>query len=97
MTALESDFFDYHCDRCGGLFCERINVMNLTLDFVDEQYCMACLSAELVKSEPELAEFVKEYVHARECFKTPWDAFAPQAARCPRLPLGSCHCQDESA
>lgn len=90
----EAAFFDYCCDRCGALFCERVQVMNLALNYVDEMYCLACLAAEQGLGEAEMADFARDYVYARECFKTPWDHFAAQAARCPRLSTGNCHCGD---
>ncbi len=91
---MAASFFDYPCDRCGAMFCERVQIMNLALNYVDEQYCLACLAAEQGLSEAAMADFAREYVLARECFKTPWDHFAPRARQCPRLPEGTCHCQD---
>lgn len=90
-------FFIYTCDRCGAGFCERVQIMNLALDNVEEMYCLTCLAAEQGMTEAALAEFAKDYVYGRECFKTPWDNFADQAKACPRLPLGQCHCQDAAS
>ena len=92
MTQDNLSFFDYTCDRCGAAVCERVQIMNLALNYVEDLYCLACLAEEQGMSQPELAEFAKEYVHSRECFNTPWDAF--NAKPCPRLPLHQCHCQD---
>lgn len=93
----ESLFFDYHCDRCDALFCERVQIMNLALNYIDEMFCLSCLAKEQDLSEAEMAQFAKEYVYARECFKTPWDNFSPQAQQCPRLPLQQCFCQDNTS
>lgn len=70
--------------------------MNLALDYVEEMYCLTCLAAEQGMTEADLAAFAKDYVYARECFKTPWDNFGPRAVKCPLLPAGGCHCQDVS-
>ena len=86
------DFFDYNCDRCGAPVCERVQIMNLALDNVDELFCLVCLAEEQEMGPVELAEFAKAYVYSRECFKTPWDAF--KAKSCPRLSTGECYCQD---
>jgi hypothetical protein len=91
MPALDP-FFIYACDRCGAPFCERVQIMNLALDYVDEQYCLACLATEQEMGQPEIAAFAKDYVHARECFKTPWDNV--NAAACPRIEQHQCFCQD---
>lgn len=85
-------FFDYTCDRCGAPLCERVQVINLALDYVDDLYCLRCLAEEHEKTEAELAAFAKDYVYARECFKTPWDNFNAKA--CPRLEQNQCYCQD---
>jgi len=87
-------FFDYTCDRCGAPVCERVQIMNLALDNVDELFCLACLAEEQDMAQPALAEFARDYVYSRECFKTPWDSFSAQAKQCPRLPQNECHCQD---
>lgn len=94
MSLPEASFFDYYCDRCGAPFCERVQVMNLALDYVEEMYCLTCLAAEQGMSEADLAQFAKDYVYSRECFKTPWDNFADKAKACPRLATQTCHCQD---
>ncbi|MBX2861048.1 MAG: hypothetical protein KTR14_07425 [Vampirovibrio sp.] len=86
-------FFDYACDACGKPYCERINIMNLALDFVEDQYCLDCLAKEYEKSEKEMATFVWGYVSARECFLTPWNKFEPSS--CPKLETNTCYCQGE--
>lgn len=92
MTAIADSFFDYYCDRCGAPLCERVQIMNLALNYVDEVYCLQCLASEQGLNEAELAAFAKSYVYARECFKTPWDNF--KAKDCPRIALHQCFCQD---
>lgn len=94
---MDLGFFDYTCDRCGAPVCERVQIMNLALDYVDELFCLSCLAAELDMTAPALADYARQYVQARECFKTPWDAFAPQALQCPQLTLKQCYCQDSPA
>ncbi len=91
MTPTPDAFFDYHCDRCGAPFCERVQIMNLALGYVDETLCLACLSAELSKPEPDVAHFAWAYVQARDCFKDPWLKF--NASACPRLESHTCYCQ----
>ena len=92
MTDCLPSFFDYTCDRCGGPVCERQQIMNLALDNVDDLYCLGCLAEEQAMTQPELAEFARDYVCSRECFKTPWDAF--NAKPCPKLSTQECYCQD---
>ena len=86
----ERSFFDYHCDACGTPFCERIHVMNLALDNLDDEYCLECLA----KGERVLPEafyhWIVEYINARDCFKTPWDEF--NAAPCARIVDKTCFC-----
>lgn len=93
MSNSADAFFDYSCDRCGAPVCERVQVMNLALDYVDELFCMDCLAAEQDMEPAALAEFAKEYVYARECFKTPWDNF--NAKICPKIEQQQCFCQDK--
>lgn len=92
MSHPEPSFFDYTCDRCGQPLCERVQLMNLALNYEEEIYCLNCLAAEQGMSEPELAEFTKAYIQSRDCFKTPWDKF--NAKPCPKLSTHQCFCQD---
>ena len=87
-------FFAYVCDQCGAPVCERVQIMNLSLDYVDTLFCLSCLAGEQGLSVAEMAATAQEYVQGRECFKTPWDAFAVQARQCPLLPQNACYCQD---
>ncbi|MEB3286919.1 MAG: hypothetical protein VKJ04_05405 [Vampirovibrionales bacterium] len=87
----ESPFFDYRCDACGTPFCERVHVMNLALDRIEEEFCLACLSQEYAMAEPEMADYTWDYVQARDCFKSPWENF--DAATCPKIEAGQCFCQ----
>lgn len=89
-----TDFFEYVCDGCGKPFCERIHVMNLVLDNLDEEFCLECLAAE-ESHEPEgFYQWIINYVDARECFKSVWDKF--DASPCPRIPDKSCFCKVSS-
>ncbi len=65
--------------------------MNLALEFIDEEYCLACLSAEHDQTEAAMAEFAWDYVRQRDCFKTPWLQF--DATGCPKLQEHTCFCQ----
>lgn len=87
-------FFDYRCDHCGQPFCERVHVMNMTLDHIEEEACLSCLANEYNKTEAEMAKFCWDYVQARECFKTPWMHF--NAKTCPHQANATCHCQLEA-
>lgn len=88
-------FFDYRCDQCGQPYCERVNVMNLTLGYTEEAYCLSCLGMRHHLDEPAMADFCWEYVQSRDCFKNPWMAF--DASVCPKLPVQQCYCQKEIA
>lgn len=87
-----TDFFDYTCDRCGSPFCERVQIMNLALDHVEEMYCLNCLAEDQGISPQELAASLKDYIHTRECFQTPWKKF--NVSNCPKLEEQTCFCQD---
>lgn len=90
MQSVE-EFFDYCCDRCGNMFCERVHIMNMALGYVDEEYCLPCLSAEHEQTEADMAGFAWGYVKERDCFKNPWEAF--DASACPKKAANACYCQ----
>ncbi len=92
MSSSSALFFDYTCDVCGGPVCERIQLMNLALNYEEELFCLDCLASEQEMSPPDLASFAKEYVYSRDCFKTPWFKF--NAKPCPKLDQQQCFCQD---
>ncbi len=87
----QENFFDYSCDACGEMFCERVNLMNLALGFTEDAYCLACLAKDHERSEAVMADFCWGYVQGRDCFKDPWLKF--DAAACPRLKDHTCYCQ----
>jgi hypothetical protein len=91
VTTTDDAFFDYYCARCDSPFCERVHIMNLALNYLDDEYCLACLAQEQQMDEPGMAAFVKEYVFSRECFQTPWENF--DATGCPRLKTNTCYCR----
>jgi TusA-related sulfurtransferase len=84
------EFFEYTCDLCGKPLCERIGVMNLVLDQVDETNCLECLAQKENMSPQAFYDWILEYVKARDCFKTPWDKF--NYAPCPRIEDKTCFC-----
>jgi hypothetical protein len=88
-----TSFFDYTCDSCGQPVCERLQVMNLALDNVEDLLCMTCLSTQEETPAPVLSSTLYAYIQSRECFKTPWDNF--DAGNCPNKPLNTCYCQDK--
>jgi hypothetical protein len=92
----EAEFFDYHCALCDAYFCERVHLMNLALENLEDEYCLVCLAKEQEMSLKDVSAFVYGYVESRECFKTPWDKF--EASKCPYLdpashPPHGCYCQ----
>lgn len=87
-------FFDYYCTRCDTPYCERVNIMNLALDYTEEGFCLSCLAQAHEMREPELAAFILDYVNSRECFQTPWNTFDP--APCPKNETKTCYCQPGS-
>lgn len=86
-----ADFFDYECDACGRSFCERIHVMNMVLNHVEEEYCLECLAQNENREPQAFFNWIVAYVMARDCFKTPWDNF--NVAPCPRIADKSCFCE----
>ncbi len=95
MTPLPIHFFDYTCDRCGAPVCERVQLMNLALNYEEELFCLDCLAAEQDMSPEALADFAKSYVYSRDCFKNPWMKF--DATPCPKRTDGLCFCQDTAS
>lgn len=85
-----AEFFDYYCDQCGKPFCERIHVMNLVLNNLEEEFCLECLGASESLSGEAFYHWVLDYVMARDCFKGPWEQF--NAAPCPRIVDKTCFC-----
>jgi len=85
-----SELFEYTCDLCGKPFCERISVMNLALDQVEEAYCLECLAGRESLSPEGFYQWIGEYVMSRDCFKTPWDNF--NYTPCPRIDDKTCFC-----
>ncbi len=86
-----ADFFEYYCDSCDKPFCERIHVMNLVLNNVEEEFCLECLAQNEGLAGEAFYQWILDYVEARECFKTPWDNF--KFALCPRIADKSCFCK----
>lgn len=84
-------FFDYFCDECGSQFCERVNLMNLALDQIDEAYCINCLAKDNDLTVEKMADFAWGYIEQRDCFKDPWMKF--DASACPLIEDNACHCQ----
>jgi len=91
-SLLSSDWMPYSCMQCGAAFCERVQIMNLALDYVDVQYCLSCLAAENEQPIEKLTGHIKGYIHSRECFETPW--LSVPVRQCPNLKTNACYCQD---
>ncbi len=89
-----SSFFEYSCERCQGLVCERMLLLALAHD-VEETLCVDCLVNQLdVPTEAFLTK-TKRYIQSRSCFRKPWNAV--EASRCPKKDEGLCPCQDEGS
>lgn len=97
MDPVEERFFPYYCDACNARFCERVQIMNLALGAVEEQFCIACLAAREESLPRELAERLYTYIQGRDCFRDPWQKAALLAAACPLLQAEECYCQGENA
>jgi hypothetical protein len=91
----EVPFFDYTCDVCDAPVCERVSILNLTLDIEDSLYCLPCLTrwqeeqpAEVALSAVQvqtLRDFLMGYVSGRDCFKKPWQSFDATPCPLPRV------------
>lgn len=46
--------------------------MNLALGYVDENYCLLCLSEMHDQLKGNMFDFVYGYVSSRDCFKKEW-------------------------
>lgn len=86
-----ADFFDYTCDQCGTPFCERIHVMNMALDRIEEEFCLTCLAQHENLSPEDFYHWIVDYVMARDCFQSPWEKF--NANPCPRIVDKTCFCK----
>jgi hypothetical protein len=92
MSRMASFCFDYFCTDCDAAFCERVLLINLALGFEDDAYCLDCLARiQACETPAALVMQVFGYIQARDCFKTPWNAF--DAAACPRQANQQCYCQ----
>ena len=87
-------FFQYTCDATGTPLCERIHLMNLALDQLDEVFSLEVLAQTQGLTPRAFFDRVVTYMMSRDCFKTPWEAFDPTP--CPRIDDGSCLCQRTS-
>ena len=85
--------FDYYCAQCDAPFCERVNLLNLALDYEENGYCLNCLSADQQVASPRaLVLQLLPYINSRDCFKKPWHE--QNVAQCARLVEQICYCQD---
>ncbi|MFM7468628.1 MAG: hypothetical protein ACKO37_03910 [Vampirovibrionales bacterium] len=90
-----ASFFDYTCDACQAPVCERVSILNLTLDIEDILYCLPCLTRLQEDIGPDsplsleqvmtLRALLLGYVEARDCFNKPWSQFKAQACPLPRI------------
>jgi hypothetical protein len=86
-----SSFFSYECLACSAPVCERVMIMNLALGYEDDIFCLTCLAQDIGASSADIAEQARDYVMARDCFRSPWSKF--DASACPRQAEQSCPCQ----
>lgn len=101
-----ADFFDYSCDTCGAPVCERLQVMNLTLNIEEALYCFPCLTTLQDVPAEDLRETLLDYVGARDCFKKPWRTFKATGCPYPRVETldsagetamaGVCYCRPDT-
>lgn len=90
---MTTSFFDYRCDQCEALVCERMLLFALAHD-VEDTLCLHCLIAREGIESTLFIHQTKSYIQSRSCFKKPWDAF--DASACPLLEKKACLCQDEA-
>jgi hypothetical protein len=84
--------FDYYCSRCDATYCERVNLLNLALDYDDDGFCLACLCAEQTTETPQaLVAALLPYINSRDCFKKPWHA--QDTRHCARKADATCFCE----
>jgi hypothetical protein len=85
--------FDYYCCNCDNTFCERVNLLNLALNYEDNGYCLPCLVIEQqAENERELVLQLLPYIHSRDCFKKPWTQ--QDVSDCSRITDHTCFCQE---
>ncbi len=46
--------------------------MNLALGYVEEQFCLSCLSKLHEQDMQSMFDFVYGYIQSRDCFKKEW-------------------------
>lgn len=85
-------FFDYRCDTCGTVMCERETLFALSLGHEEGTLCVHCLSREEEIPLETLLQQCKRYMQARDCFRKPWNNAEAQAACCPLKASHACVC-----
>ena len=74
--------FPFPCPKCNQDICRRAYNINLALGYVEEQYCLNCLSELHNQDIESLFNFVYGYIQSRDCFKKEWVKMKTQA-ECP--------------
>ena len=64
--------FPVPCLKCSKSICRRAYNINLALGYVDEQYCLMCLSVLQEQDIDTLFDFIYGYIQSRDCFKKEW-------------------------
>ena len=64
--------FPFPCINCGSSVCRRAYNINLALGYVEEQFCLRCLSEKHSQTIEGLYDFVFGYIQSRDCFKKEW-------------------------
>jgi hypothetical protein len=61
------------CDQCSSCICERVYIINLALNYIDQCLCLKCLASEKGIDEGQVFRSLADYIKSRPCFKAEWD------------------------
>lgn len=64
--------FPFPCTKCGKSICRRAYNINLALGYVEEQFCLICLSVMHNQNIESMFDFIYPYIQSRDCFKKEW-------------------------
>lgn len=64
--------FPFPCPKCSQDVCRRAYTINLALGYVEEQFCLNCLSKMHNQDMDSMFDFIFGYIESRDCFKNEW-------------------------
>lgn len=84
--------FPFPCLKCKNPICRRAYNLNLALGYIEEQFCLNCLSETHNQTKEDLFDYIFDYIQSRNCFKKEWDKMTSKN-ECPlpdKCVIGKC-------